>query len=108
MSGRERVLLLSEQSEVRKVVARVLRWNGYEVVDVANPRAATLSSECDIAVIDVAGRNEDLDAVARDILATNVARGLLFFDGSNIEAALRSLRTLIRDVRGAVDRFRGE
>jgi hypothetical protein len=87
MNQAVRVLVLSETDEVRQVVARALR--------------------CDVALIDVAKRNEDIDAIARHLLAAGTVRGALFFDGSSIEIAARSLRTLLRDVREAVIRFRG-
>jgi hypothetical protein len=108
MSDRASVLLLSEQDQVRQVVARVLRWNRYRVVEAETSRDAILSGKCDIALIDAAGRSEDLDAVTRDVLGADLARGILFFDGSSIDVAVRSLRTLLGDVDQAVARFRAE
>lgn len=102
-----RVLVLSETDEVRQVVARVLRICNYVVAEARSPREAMAAEECDVALIDVAKRNEDVNAVARHLLAVGTANGALFFDGSSIEIAARSLRTLLRDVREAVVRFRG-
>lgn len=102
-----RVLVLSETDEVRQVVARALRICEYVVIDAGTPREAMAAQECDVALIDVAKRNEDIDAVARQLLTSGSVRGALFFDGSSIEIAARSLRTLLRDVREAVVRFRG-
>ncbi len=106
VTERTRVLIVSEQPDVRQVVARVLRWNRFDVVVAASPRDAELSQPCDIAVVDVTGRSEDLDAVTRSVLAAQIAPGILFFDGGSIVAAVQSLRGLLRNVREAVERFR--
>jgi CheY-like chemotaxis protein len=102
-----RVLVLSETDEVRRIVGRALRSCDYVVVEAGSPRDALEADHCDLALIDVARRNEDLDAVARHLLATGTAGGALFFDGSSLEIAARSLRMLLRDVGEAVVRSRG-
>jgi len=106
MAGRATVLVLSEIPDVRKVVARVLRYRRYAVLEAGDPRQAIDSDRCDLVVIDVSGRSEDTDAVARHLLASGVAAGALFFDSSSIRVALRSLRALTRDVGEALSRFR--
>lgn len=77
-------------------------------MEAANPREASLAMKCELALVDVGKRTEDLDAVARDILGAELALGILFFDGTSIDVALGSLRALVSDVDQAIERFRAE
>jgi hypothetical protein len=79
---------------------------GYEVREATNPSDAISSKCCDVGLLDAAGPGENLERVARHLLATSRVAGILFFDGSRIAPALEDLRGILRDVRATVERVR--
>jgi PAS domain S-box-containing protein len=88
-AGSETILLVEDDETVRRVVSRVLRSNGYKVIEAADGNEALLQAQrvtpVDLLVSDLMMPNMDGRALGREITAKFPRMKLLFMSGHDID-----------------------
>lgn len=88
-AGSETILLVEDDESVRRVVSRVLRSNGYKVIEAADGNEALLQAQrvspVDLLVSDLMMPNMDGRALGREITAKFPQMKLLYMSGHDID-----------------------
>jgi len=126
-NGAERILIVEDDPELRRVVARVLRHAGYETLEAADASAALMAdalspNRIDLLLTDMVLPGEGGPAVAARLVARDPELRVLFMSGyadrtlagERMPAASHFLQkpfsdaALLQQVRGVLDAARSE
>ncbi|MBI5433809.1 MAG: PAS domain S-box protein [Planctomycetes bacterium] len=94
LTGKESILVVEDEPEVRRVVVRALESRGYRVVDVGSPRDAlklssSVSREFDLLITDVVMPGIDGPELAEQLKRINPRLRVVYVSGYTDDAVLR-------------------